>query len=74
MGISEQEAKELAEKYLSVELHHIVLRQNIKVTKSGDKWNIEAITTPVTIGDRKERIKFTIEEYGRVGAVGTSTV
>ena len=74
MNISEEEAKELAEKFASVVLNRTVLRKNITVTKSGDEWNVEIITTPMRIGEPKERIKFTLKKDAKVSAWGTSTV
>jgi len=74
MPITEEQALELADKYL---LHtgRIALRDNISVSKSAREWQIVAKTTPVISGMQTEITAFPIDaETGEVGASITTTV
>lgn len=70
MTITQEQALELAEKYILQALRRIVLKENISVSRSHEGWAIVAKTTPMAVEMPTERIEFTIDaETGiRVGS------
>lgn len=72
MPINQEQALELADKYLLHIQGKIVLRENITISKSHEGWRIVAKTTPMIIGMPKEIIQFTIDvDSGEVGVTIT---
>jgi len=74
MPITQEQALELADKYLLYE-EKIALRDNISVSRSAEGWRIVAKTTPIITGMETEITTFSIDvETGEVGASITATV
>lgn len=74
MVINKDEASELTEKLLRT-LGRIVLKKNISVTKSSKGWKVVAETTPMTSGEPREKVDFTIDgTTGRVSAWGIKPI
>ncbi len=66
MIVNKDQALELAEKFLMVQLNRVVQRENIKVTNCGIDWDVTVETTPMISGQPKEIIEFQIRCDGRV--------
>ncbi len=73
MIVNKDQALELAEKFLMVQLKRVVQRENIKVTSNALllpspilRWDVTAETTPMISGQPKEIIEFQIRCDGRV--------
>lgn len=75
MPITQEQALELADKYISY-MGNFALRDNIKViNKSAEGWNIVAKTTPMISGMPTEIMRFPIDaETGEVGGCQIVTV
>ena len=74
MPITQEQALELAEKYL-LYTGKISLRDNISVSRGARGWQIVAKTTPVILGMETEITTFPIDmKTGEVGASITTTV
>jgi len=74
MPITEEQALELADKYL-LYTGKIALRDNISVSRGARGWQIVAKTTPIILGMQTEITTFPIDaETGEVGVSITTTV
>jgi hypothetical protein len=75
MPINKEQALELADKYLLHFQGHMVLRDNITISRKNNKWVINAETIPLTIGEPIEGISFDIDvDSGEFGATITFRV
>lgn len=75
MPITQEQALELADKWLLGFEGKVVLRDNMNISKSAEGWRIVAKTTPIITGMETEIMTFSINaETGEVGVSMTITV
>ena len=74
MTLTKTEVKEIADKYILQRLDRITLKDKILLTRNSKVWRVEFTSIPVTIGEQKVKMIFTISDTGEVGVVHTVSI